>query len=322
MVKDAEVRVRQALAEHLKATPTLPRDVAKALAADVELVALPVLEQSSVVPPDDLVEIIVSQLNLTKMKAIAHRPMVPSKVVGALVRHGDEAVVAEMVANPAAIFVDEALDIVVDRFGSSERVNRPLAERSDLPVRIAERLTALVADQLKTQLIKRHNLGPDTAMELVLATRERATLNMSRDYSETSVAALVGQLNHAGRLTPSLVLRAACMGHRIFLEHAMSQLANLPIANTLILMRDGNGFKNLWTRAKMPPAMFPAVLAAAEAAREIEAEGRDLDAESFSRRIIERVMTQYETFGVEFERDDLEYLFARVSKLQSLDQAP
>ena len=43
MVKDAEVRVREALAQNLKESPDIPHDVAVALAQDVEQVALPVL---------------------------------------------------------------------------------------------------------------------------------------------------------------------------------------------------------------------------------------------------------------------------------------
>ena len=46
MVRDAEVRVREALAANLKSNPRLPHDVAVALAKDVDSVALPVLSAS------------------------------------------------------------------------------------------------------------------------------------------------------------------------------------------------------------------------------------------------------------------------------------
>jgi uncharacterized protein (DUF2336 family) len=59
MVKDAEVRVRQALAENLKTSTLVSCDLAKALALDVDLVSLPVLEHSPVLTADDLVEVIV-----------------------------------------------------------------------------------------------------------------------------------------------------------------------------------------------------------------------------------------------------------------------
>jgi hypothetical protein len=46
-----------------------------------------------------------------------------------------------------------------------------------------------------------------------------------------------------------------------------------------------------------------------------ELDGLELDPERYSRRIIERVLTQYEKLGVEFSDDDLEYLLAKVSQL-------
>ena len=48
MVKDAEVRVRQALADNLKENLDLPRDVARALANDVDSVSLPIIQFSEV----------------------------------------------------------------------------------------------------------------------------------------------------------------------------------------------------------------------------------------------------------------------------------
>src|SRR3954454_21847550 len=57
MMKDVEVMVREALARNLKETADLPRDVALSLAKDVESVALPVLQFSTVLSDTDLIEI-------------------------------------------------------------------------------------------------------------------------------------------------------------------------------------------------------------------------------------------------------------------------
>jgi uncharacterized protein (DUF2336 family) len=72
MVKDAEVRVREALAINLKESLTLPHDVAMTLAADVDSVALPVLEFSEVLTAEDLVEIVRTQ-GPSKLRAAAVR---------------------------------------------------------------------------------------------------------------------------------------------------------------------------------------------------------------------------------------------------------
>ena len=60
MMRDAEVMVRKALADNLKDNPDLPHDVALVLAADVDDVAAPLLEFSSVLTEGDLVEIVRS----------------------------------------------------------------------------------------------------------------------------------------------------------------------------------------------------------------------------------------------------------------------
>ena len=57
-VRDAEMRVRAALAEHLKASPRLPHELALALARDFAAVALPLLEFSVVLRAEDLVALV------------------------------------------------------------------------------------------------------------------------------------------------------------------------------------------------------------------------------------------------------------------------
>jgi hypothetical protein len=93
------------------------------------------------------------------------------------------------------------------------------------------------------------------------------------------------------------------------------------LAEVLVLLRDANGLRHLWLKAGQSQAYYPAVRSALDAVTEMEREGRDLDAAAFSRRIVERIMTQYETFGVEFAHDDLEYLFARVEEMAA-EQSP
>lgn len=315
MVKDVEVRVRQALAENLKHNTTIPRDITVTLASDVDPVALPMLSASQVLTAEDLVSIIHGQRSVPKMEAIAERPMVQGAVVDALVENGTETVVAKVVANPGAVMTTHTFLRIVDKYGRSEAVQEPLIARADLPVLVIERLVNLVSDRLRQNLFDLHRLSNDTVMNLVLATRERATIDIARGFSDAGVAALVSQLKHTGQLTGSLVLRAICMGHLHFFEHALAALAGMPLANALLLISDPNGLRNVWLKAGLSSAMLPAVRAAREAATEMEHEGRDLDAETFSRRIVERIMTQYETFGVEFERDDLEYLFTQINQL-------
>ncbi|MEQ9200873.1 MAG: DUF2336 domain-containing protein, partial [Rhodospirillales bacterium] len=131
MLKDAESRVREALSENLKTSPDIPHEVALSLAADVASVALPVLEFSVVLTDDELMSIVRAQ-DADKQVAIAGRPAVSSAVSDVLATVGSEAAVARLVGNENADISETTLNRVIDRFGDSETVQRPLVDRSAL----------------------------------------------------------------------------------------------------------------------------------------------------------------------------------------------
>ncbi|MDX2221945.1 MAG: DUF2336 domain-containing protein [Rhodospirillaceae bacterium] len=317
MVKDAEIRVREALSANLKANPAVPRDIAVTLAQDVDSVAVPMLTMSDVLTADDLVAIINSQQSANKMEAIAGRKVVPATVTEALSEKAGEAAISRLVANPGADLTEKALNRVIDRFPESDKVHDPLVRRAALPITITERLVTIVSEHLRTHLLSKHRISEDMALDIVLQTRERATVSLAMGVTDDSLASLTRQLNQHKRLSGSLVLRSLCMGNLRFFEHALSSLSGVPVANTRILIHDasGAGLKAVWSKAKLPASMFPAVRAALDVVAQTDFDGRELDTERYTRRIIERILTQYEMFGVDFAADDLEYLLARVARV-------
>lgn len=320
MVRDAEVRVREALSANLKHNPLLPHDVAVALAKDVDSVALPVLSASDVLTSEDLVQIVKGQGTPARLDAIAGRKEIPASVSAAIVDAGSENVVAKLLANPGAEFAEPTLHKVVDKFGDSEAVQGPLVHRSVLPVTVAERLVTHVAEHLRAHLLASHKISPDLALDLVLHSRERATVGLAMGVSEAGLAALAVQLKDNNRLTASLVLRAICMGNLRFFEHAVAALAEVPVGNTRVLIHDPGrrGLKTAWTKAGFPTSFLPAIEAALDVVGHTELD--DQNPERYARRIIERILTQYEKIGVEFNDDDLEYLLAKVNQLPAVSQ--
>ena len=98
---------------------------------------------------------------------------------------------------------------------------------------------------------------------------------------------------------------------------AVRELAEAPLVNGRQLMHDSGalGPKALYEKTGPPENHFPAVRAAIDVARETEYDGRENDRERYSRRMIERILTQYGDPGVDFDSDDLEYLLARMNEL-------
>ena len=314
MVKDAEVRVREALSRQLKENPLVPNDVAVALARDVDSVALPMLQFSEVLTDEDLIEIVRAQ-SPEKQVAVARRAHVSANLADALVDSHNEAAVASLVANEGAELTEAALQRVVDEFGSSEMVGKPLVERASLPVTVAERLMAKVSENLRQALAARPDMSPEMAANLLLQARELAVLGLAD--TDTDVAKLVDHLYRNNRLTPSIILRAVCMGDMTFFEWALAKLARIKLENARTLIHDAGkrGFEALFDKAGLPKAFFAAMRAAVDVSYEMEYDGGPNDRERFSRRMIERILTQYGDLGVEFETDDLEYLLAKMNQL-------
>lgn len=319
MVNDAVLRVRQSLAENLKSSPTLPRDVALTMARDVEAVAIPLLSVSTVLTTADLVELVRSGTD-GKQTAIAQRPSVPADLADVLIEAGSEGAVAALVANEGAELGEQSLSRVIDRFADSETVHAPLVHRSRLPITISERLVAVVSEKLRQHLVSHHELPAKVASELILQSRERATVSLfSGENDEAALERLVVQLARTGRLTPSLLLRTLCTGDVAFFEMAMSHLANVPMTNARLLIHDAGrlGLKSLYDKARLPPALLPACRVALDVLKETPYDGEDHDRERHRRRLIERILTQYEDLAPE----DLDFLLAKLGDLIHAEHA-
>jgi len=324
MVKDAEVRVREALAQNLKQNPEISHDIAASLARDVESVSIPVLQFSEVLSDEDLIEIVRSQ-DPAKQVAIAKRSSVSEGLSDALVETSNEDVVSTLVSNAGAEISDSSLEKVVGTLGESESVQKALAGRPKLPLTVSERLLNVVSQHMQSELAKLKDLPTDMVADLVMRSRERATIGLTAGSSEDELSRLINQLFDNGRLTPSIILRAACMGDMNFFDSSIARLTDLPVENVRTLAHDSGelGLRGVFDKAGLPPAFFPAVRAAVDVSAETEYDGGENDRERYSRRMIERILTQYGDLGVDMEAEDLEYLLAKMGQLphDSLESA-
>ncbi len=316
MIKDAEVRVRETLAQTLKENPAVPHDVAIALANDVVSVALPILRFSDVLTDADLIEIVNSQ-EISRQVAIAGRGKVSEDVSSALVDTGNEEVVYRLISNDGADISERDLDKVVDVFGDNEDFGNALTLRPKLPVTIAERLVTLVSENMRIELAKRHKIGDNLAADLILQIRERAIIGLSEEGDEDDLELLITQLHQNARLTPTIILRALCLGDLDFFEAAVVRLSGVPLKNVRVLIHDTGklGLKAVFKQAGLPATYFPAARAAIDVAAETDYDGGVDDRQRYARRMIERILTQYGNYGIEFESGDIDYLLTKMESL-------
>jgi uncharacterized protein (DUF2336 family) len=312
LAQDAAELVRRALAVTLRTSDLLPHDVAMKLAQDVVTVSVPVLTHSPLFTDEDLTDIIRSG-GPVRQVAIAKRDVLSEVVTLSLADNGVEEAVVIACANDNARFSEDSMNRVMDRFGASEVLHSVLINRKTLPVSISERLINIVSAGLREQLISQHALSPEAAVEIVTATQERATVDMA-DQAGASFdpQGLAHHLMAAGRLTPSLILRALARGHMGFFEHALAALSGVPHERTWLMVHDAGtlGLRAIYDRAGLPGRMFQTFRVAVEVYHTLQAEAGHLDPIRLQERMIERFLTQ----SPYAPREDLIYLFERLDR--------
>ncbi len=313
MAADASELVRQALAENLKRTRDIPHDVAMTLARDVESVALPMLEFSEILTDEDLIQLLDSAPE-SKQIAVARRAGLSDAVAQVLVEDSSETVVRTVVENPSAALTETTLSRVVDRFGDSVAVQEPLVHRTQLPVTVAEKLVTRLSAKLQDYLVSHHEVSTDTASELILRARERATVNLVG--TETDLEALeklARQLRLSGRLSPSLILRAVCMGDLRFVELAFSELTGISLLNVRLLLHDAGplGYRSLYKKAGLPERLLSIMREALTVALSTDVRGHDYDRDTFSRTVLERVLSVCD----DLQAEDADYLLRKLDDL-------
>ncbi|WP_018995920.1 DUF2336 domain-containing protein [Hirschia maritima] len=315
LAEDAAALVRRTLAVTLRSSPNLPPDLAVRLCRDIESVATPILKHSPKLSEDDLIELLLAS-SPEKQVAIAERDTVPESVVEVIAEHGNKEAVEAAALNEGASFSDRAYDTTLTRFEEDDDIKGAIISRDTIPIHIAEKMVSLVSGELFDRLVNDHELPPQLAIEIASGARERATLDLVEQAGKTSdPGKFVQQLNLSGRMTPSLIMRAMCLGHMNFVEWAFAELAGVPHSKAWLMIHDaGNlGLKTIFERAGLPNGMFPAFKLAIEVFHENPMDGGEADLIRFRKRMTERVLTQFQAIP----RADLEYL---LEKLDALDE--
>jgi uncharacterized protein (DUF2336 family) len=296
LARDVAATVRASVSNGLRSSPLLPPDVARRLADDIDLVALPLLAESLVLTDEDLVDL-VSRGSALRQETIAARPGLTETVSDALIAHAGEPAVTVLMSNHTAQIAEHSLDRAIVRFAGSDRIKEAMVSRPVLPIGISERLVALVSRELQQRLVSMHALPPELASDIIHRSREHAVIRLSVGSSEEELTAMVAQMQRGGRLTPTLILRAVCTGDIAFFEAAMAVKGNIPLANAQILIHDpsGRGLAALYRKASMPDNLFEAISAAVELINRTGFDGAARDIERFRARIISRVLTVTES---------------------------
>lgn len=240
-VRDEIEQVRLAVAKAVAASPYLPADVARTLAEDVERVALPILEFSPVLTPQDLVQLL-KNTSPAHAEAIASRATVPAMVADAVLETGHRSAIARLINNGGADISEATLRLAVERHGQDDAVGRALVLRPNLPQSVRAAIERAAQAHVGSYLRRYLNLPEQVIVEgLEQATAARAAPPVGEagpanvagtGPKEETLPSLVPQgetaesyakkLAYSGGISNETIMHALCTGERDFVETAIA----------------------------------------------------------------------------------------------------
>jgi uncharacterized protein (DUF2336 family) len=251
LVRDLELKVRQALAEALAASPKLPAEVASRLAHDDIDVARPVLEQSPVLSDAELGEIVRTHA-MQYALAVAGREHLSEFLSDSLAEAGDAEVVARLIGNAGAQISLATLQRVAADYREDAGVQERLIRRPALPYELVSHLVEVIGQRLEWDLVRKRRMGVEEARQLMAATRERATLSIvAREHGERSTERELRSRFSDGGLGPEEVLGFLRNGEVGRVEASFVLLADIDLARArqLLYGMDKRGLAAMCARA-------------------------------------------------------------------------
>jgi len=291
LLDDPSPLVRRALSDVLASAQKAPPVVVHALAADQPDVALPVLERSPLLNPDDLVDLIATALNDAQV-AIAGRALLPRPVAAAVAEVGCAEACLVLLENPDAIIPAFSVRRIIERFGHLAPIRENLLAHDDLPMPMRQALLSKLSQALAGFVSAREWLGPEHAEYAAREACEKATVSLAADTPYAEVGALVKHLRETEQLTAGMLLRALLSGNVVLVEEALAELSELPIDRVTGHIHDKtiSGFHALYRRAGLPEAAYPAFREAIVAMRQGVLVGERGGVAQLKRRMVERVL--------------------------------
>lgn len=313
LMKDTEVKVRQALSEQLKEADNAPHDVVVELAQDELSVAGPMLECSKVLSDADLVKIIDSFGEETeRLQSISKRGAVNGRVSDALIDTGQSAVVKTLLDNDGATISEQGYGNIMQSHAEDDAVIGAIVERGNLPGDVVEKLVHHVSQEVAASLKETYNLSEAQIQKYAEKTHENVTLDMvDQGISGDSVQTLIDQMYANDRLSPSIIIASLCKGNIDFFERAMAKLAGVPAQNAhkVILEGGAQGFQAIYQKSGLPKSMYESVHALLHVINKLmEADPLIAQKKEFPTRVVQALLH----YAEEVPMDNMSYLIALV----------
>ena len=238
LLDDPSPKVRLALADSIADAPDVPRALILPLAQDQPEIACQIIARSPVLSDVDLVDLAGRGDEVTRV-LIASRFIVSLPVCAAIAEIGGEAEIEAMLGNPGALVGRQSLRRIAERHAHCAAIREMLIAREELPGDARHMLALGVSDVIADCEFVQAIIGARRLDHIKREACEGATVVLAGSAPPEDIADLVEHLRRDGRLTPSFLMQALCMGKLDFFAAAIVNLSGLAERRVRAIISDG-----------------------------------------------------------------------------------
>lgn len=306
---DSEKQVRRVLADELVSIPKLDQDIIFSILADENDIAIPFLIKTPALNAWHMLAVLKVG-DEARQSAVARRADLTAEAQAHIIKVGTSAAVGALLDNGKAKLSGDDLQKIYGRFGQVGDVVERLLARADLPIDLRITQAKRAAVRMRQMMAERGWLPANDAADIVADAEEGAVLKLLAEAQGAERSHAFSFLVAQNMLTPSLIIRASCLGEIPVVASALGHLTGTTGPRILEIAgsKGANGMRSIVNRSGLPITCFAVIAAACEVYLGAKDEGVKLDADNFGRRLLETLMTRFGGLPSKDQARQIEYI--------------
>ncbi len=304
---DEAKQVRATLAEELISVATVHADLLFCMIAGEDEMALPFLKYTPALSPWHMMAVLRVG-DEARQCTVVSRTDITEEAAAYVIKSSSLGVVLALLDNPVVKLEGADIHTIYGRLGQVAEIIDRLLAMPDLPVDIRITQAKRAALRMRQLMAERAWLPARDASDLVADAEDAAILQVLVSAPVEELLRAIAFLDTKGLLTPALIVRAACQGEMRVVEAALAHLAGYAPGRTAAILYGGRGVNSLLSKCGLPPSCTGLLVGFAEVVAEAREEGLQLSRENFGRRLLEALMTRYESLSPQDRAKQIEYV--------------
>jgi uncharacterized protein (DUF2336 family) len=291
LAADKEVEVRKVLSEELRDVPRLAPDIVFTMVAEEDELSLEFLRNAASL--DSLRMLAILQVGgESRQHAIAGRPDLSPEVQSWLAQKGQHRAVLALLDNQMIALKEVDFRKLYARFSDDADIINALLHRIDLPMDIRVTQARRVAGRMKQYVAEFPWAETANTFDTIDEAEDNTFLDILEPLDEAQSQNLSEFLAGKNLITPALILRAACTGRMLAVEHLLQYLCGYTRQRVrdMMYVRQGNVLRSALAKTGLPENCVGVLQVACSLYSQNQEDGLTLPQDRFGRKLLEALM--------------------------------